>query len=78
MKQIIVPIPRTHDQYDNAKRYVRYYNDIMINQRDYDFEFQLGNAIKHFKGYKKIPQQKDKKAIISSAKRIIWESLLDG
>ena len=76
IKQIIVPIPRTHDQYDNAKRYVRVHNDIMINQRDHDFEAQLANAIKHFKGFKKIRQQKDKKAIISHAKKIIRDSLL--
>ncbi|MEI6672477.1 MAG: glycosyltransferase [bacterium] len=49
MKQIIIPIPRTHDQYDNAKWYVRYHNDSIINQRDTDFEFQLTNAIKHFR-----------------------------
>lgn len=76
IKQIIIPIPRTHDQYDNAKWYVRYHNDSMINQRDTDFEFQLTNAIKHFKWFKKISQQKDKKLIISQAKKIIWESLL--
>jgi len=76
MKQIIVPIPRTHDQYENAKRYVRVHSDIMINQRDHDFESQLGNAIKHFKWFKKIRQQKDKKAIIAEAKKIVWETLL--
>lgn len=76
MKQIIIPIPRTHDQYDNAKWYVRYHNDSMLNQRDNDFEFQLSNAIKHFRGFKKIRQAKDKKAIIAQAKKVIWESLL--
>lgn len=76
MKQIIVPIPRTHDQYDNAKWYVRYHNDSMINQRDTDFEFQLTNAIKHFKWFKKIRQQKDKKAIIAHAKKIIRDALV--
>jgi UDP-N-acetylglucosamine:LPS N-acetylglucosamine transferase len=49
IKQIIVPIPRTHDQYDNAKWYVRVHNDIMINQRDHDFESQLAAALKYFK-----------------------------
>jgi UDP-N-acetylglucosamine:LPS N-acetylglucosamine transferase len=34
MKQIIIPIPRTHDQYDNAKRYVHHHKDMMIDQRD--------------------------------------------
>lgn len=76
MKQIIVPIPRTHDQYDNAKRYAKFHNDVRINQRDNDFEQQLANAIKYFKHFKKIRQQKDKKSIISHAKKIIWESLL--
>ena len=76
MKQIIVPIPRTHDQYDNAKWYVRVHNDIIINQRDHDFESQLGNAIKHFKGFKKVHLQKDKKAIIAQAKKSIRNSLI--
>jgi len=76
MRQIIVPIPRTHDQSDNAKWYVRVHNDISLNQRDLDFEFQLTNAIKHFRGFKKVRQQKDKKAIIAQAKKIVWESLL--
>ena len=76
IKQIIIPIPRTHDQYDNARRYQRYHNDIMINQRDHDFEAQLSNAIKHFKGFKKVPQQKDKKAIITQAKKVIWEAII--
>ncbi|MFA7298606.1 MAG: glycosyltransferase [Candidatus Absconditabacterales bacterium] len=76
LKQIIVPIPRTHDQYDNAKWYVRVHSDVMINQRDKDFESQLSDAIKHFKGFKKIRQQKDKKAIITQAKKIIRETLL--
>ncbi|MCX6824808.1 MAG: glycosyltransferase [candidate division SR1 bacterium] len=76
MKQIIIPIPRTHDQYENAKWYVRCHNDVMINQRDHDFEAQLGNAIKHFKGFKKNRIQKDKRSIISHAKKIIRDSLL--
>ncbi len=76
MKQIIIPIPRTHDQYDNAKWYVRRHNDIMINQRDHDFESQLGNAIKHFKGFKKVRLQKDKKTLISHAKKIIRDTII--
>ncbi len=76
MKQIIIPIPRTHDQHDNAKWYVRYYNDIMLNQRDTDFEFQLTNAIKHFRWFKKVRQQKDKKAIVAQAKKTIREAIL--
>ena len=77
IKQIIVPIPRTHDQYDNAKRYVRVHNDILINQRDDDFESQLAKAIKYYKGFKKTLQSKDRKAIITEAKVAVWQSLLD-
>ncbi len=77
IKQIIVPIPWTHDQYDNAKWYVRSHNDIMINQRDNDFESQLATAIIYHKNFKKIRQQKDKKEIISHAKKIIRDILLN-
>ena len=74
LKQIIIPIPWTHDQYDNARRYVRQYNDVSINQRDEDFEVQLAKAIKHFKGYKKTSQNKDKKNTIAQAKISIRDS----
>lgn len=76
IQQIIVPIPWTHDQYDNAKRYVKNHGDISINQRDDDFEDQLIKAIKNFKWFKKVPQKKDKKVIISKAKIAIRKSLL--
>lgn len=77
LKQIIVPIPWTHDQYDNAKRYAKHHNDIRLNQRDHDFEQQLKNTIIEFKGFKKTRQQKDKKAIVAEAKVAVWQSLLD-
>jgi UDP-N-acetylglucosamine--N-acetylmuramyl-(pentapeptide) pyrophosphoryl-undecaprenol N-acetylglucosamine transferase len=76
LKQIIVPIPWTHDQYDNAKRYAKHHNDIRLNQRDNDFEQQLKNTIIQFKGFKKTRQQKDKKAIIAEAKKIVWEAMI--
>ena len=61
---------------DNAKWYVRYHNDIMLNQRDTDFEFQLANAIKHFRWFKKVRQQKDKRTIVAQAKKTIREAIL--
>lgn len=76
MKQIIVPIPWTHDQYDNARRYAKFHNDVRLNQRDADFEQQLGKAITYFKGFKKIRQQKDKKAIIAHAKKAVRDELV--
>lgn len=76
MKQIMIPIPWTHDQYDNARRYVRQYNDISLNQRDEDFEVQLAKAIQQVKGFKKIAQNKDKKNTIAQAKMSIRDSLV--
>jgi hypothetical protein len=48
----------------------------MINQRDHDFESQLAAALKYFKWFKKIRQQKDKKALIAEAKIKIRNSLI--
>lgn len=76
MKQIIVPIPRTHDQYENAKRYAKHHNDLRLNQRDDNFEQQLKTTILSSKGFKKVRQQKDKKAIIAHAKKAVRDSLI--
>ena len=76
MKQIIIPIPWTHDQYDNAAWYVKQYKDISINQRDHDFESQLTQAIKQCKGFKKTISSKDKKSIVTHVKQIIWDALV--
>ncbi|MBO4204110.1 hypothetical protein J5893_04820 [bacterium] len=32
IKSIIVPLPRTHDQADNAKRYAEHHADIVLDQ----------------------------------------------
>lgn len=77
MKQIIIPIPRTHDQYDNAKRYVQNCKDIMIDQRDIGFDIKLTKAILKLKTFKKNVSEKDKQAVVSKAKEIIVRSILD-
>jgi UDP-N-acetylglucosamine:LPS N-acetylglucosamine transferase len=76
MKQIIVPIPRTHDQYDNAQWYVDHYKDIMINQKDIAFEKKLMSALIKLRNFRKKDPQKDKLAQISRAKEIIIKALL--
>jgi UDP-N-acetylglucosamine:LPS N-acetylglucosamine transferase len=76
MKQIIIPIPWTHDQYDNAQWYVDHYKDIMINQRDVAFEKKLMSALIKLRNFKKKEQKKDKQALISHAKEVIVKALL--
>jgi UDP-N-acetylglucosamine:LPS N-acetylglucosamine transferase len=76
MKQVIVPIPRTHDQYDNAQWYVDHHKDIMINQRDVAFEKKLMSALIKLRNFKKRETKKDKQAQISRAKEIIVKALL--
>lgn len=77
MKQIIIPIPRTHDQYDNARRYVHHYKDMMIDQRDVGFEVKLTKALFKLRTFKKKESKKDRQAVISKAKEIIVRSILN-
>lgn len=76
MKQIIIPIPWTHDQYDNAQRYVDHHQDIMINQRDKGFEINILNALIKLRTFIKKPQKKDKQLLVAYAKDAIWKSIL--
>ena len=76
MKQIIIPIPRTHDQYDNAQWYVEHHQDIMINQRDKGFEINILNALIKLRTFTKKPQKKDKKLLVAHAKDAIWKVIL--
>jgi len=71
MKQIIVPIPRTHDQYDNALWYVKHCQDIILDQKAHDFTHQLKTKLLELKSFKKTIITKDKKAIIDKAKKLI-------
>lgn len=41
----IVPLPITHDQYNNADYYVKTYGDLLIDQRSEDFVDQLYNSL---------------------------------
>lgn len=76
LKQIIVPIPRTHDQYDNAKRYVQHKKDIMIDQRDVGFHIKMIKALMKLRTFKKKERDIDRQAVVSRAKEIIIKSLL--
>jgi len=58
MKLIIIPIPRTHDQYDNAKYYENHYSDILLEQNA-KLEAELILTLEHFQGFKKEKQTED-------------------
>ncbi len=53
IKQIIVPIPWTHDQYTNASWYVQHHQAIGIDQKDKDFEKHLKDTLWEYRSYKK-------------------------
>jgi UDP-N-acetylglucosamine:LPS N-acetylglucosamine transferase len=76
MKQIIIPIPRTHDQYDNAQWYVDHHEDIMINQRDKGFEINILNALIKLRTFTKKPQKKDRQLLVAQAKDAIRKAIL--
>lgn len=77
MKLLISPIPRTHDQYDNAQYYVDHYGDILIDQK-HNFQETLKLHLEHFCWYKKEMLWLDKddiKTKIQKAKRTILTEL---
>lgn len=76
MKILMIPIPWTHDQYDNAKYYVQKYKDIMIDQRDEQFLTKLGMSIRKFKNFKKNISSIDRLEQIWKAKQIILKELI--
>lgn len=77
MKLLMIPIPRTHDQLDNAKRYVEHKDWILIQQDDPDFLQQLKNHLFALQSFKKSLSSRDRKAEIRKAKDQILEQMLD-
>ena len=77
LKQIIVPIPWTHDQYDNARRYVQHKKDIMIDQRDVGFHIKMIKTLMKLRTFKKKERDIDRQAVVSRAKEIIIKSILN-
>lgn len=75
MKIFLVPIPWTHDQYDNARWYVKHYEDLLIDQNDEKFLEILEKALLTYKNFKKNSGKKDKKKQIQLTKEIILKSI---
>ena len=76
LKSIIVPIPRTHDQKLNAQRYVKNFNDILVEQSKPTTSQDLNNALISLKDYHKPEILTDIHKEIWKAKHIILDELL--
>ena len=77
MKLLMIPIPRTHDQLDNANRYFEHKDWILIQQDDPDFLQQLKNHLLALQSFKKSLSSRDRKAEIRKAKEQILEQMLE-
>jgi UDP-N-acetylglucosamine:LPS N-acetylglucosamine transferase len=53
LKIVMVPIPRTHDQYDNAKFYVEKYQDILLDSKDANYSDKMLEIFDKYKTFKK-------------------------
>lgn len=76
MKLLIVPIAWTHDQYQNAERYVKTYDDIFLDQSHDDFLNKLVLELKKQKWFKKQIINENKTDYIHAGKDKVWEALL--
>ena len=76
IKIVMVPIPRTHDQYDNSKFYVKKYDDILLDSKDENYNKNMLDIFKKYKNFKKKDTKKDILLEIAVAKDIITKALL--
>lgn len=76
LKLLMIPIPRTHDQLENAKRYVQHKNWILIQQDAPDFLPKLRNELLQLKDFKKTPCNRDRASEIHKAKDLILEQMI--
>jgi len=77
MKLLIVPIAWTHDQYQNAERYQKNHDDVLLDQRNEDFLNKLVLELKKHKHNKKVSLENDKAERIHTGKDKVWEALLN-
>jgi hypothetical protein len=55
----MVPIPRTHDQYDNAKFYVKKYKDILLDSENEHYNQKMLEIFTQYRDFKKDHIKKD-------------------
>ena len=73
----MVPIPWTHDQYDNAKFYVQHYDDILLDSNDPNYKENMLSIFTKYQNFKKEKVTKDILAEISVAKEKIVKALIN-
>ncbi|MDD2536906.1 MAG: glycosyltransferase [Candidatus Absconditabacteria bacterium] len=76
IKSIIVPIPRTHDQKDNGKRYVEHFEDILLDQKSETFLSDMKKTLLDHINYKKPKVTADIFSEIQKAKMLIRKEIL--
>ena len=76
IKSIIVPIPRTHDQKDNGKRYVKHFDDILLDQDSPMFLQDMEEVFLSLISFKKQSVAKDILLEIGEAKHTILQEIL--
>ena len=76
LKLIMVPIPRTHDQFANAKRYVQQRNGVLLDQDSPEFKANLLAELLKLNNFKKTITQKDLKSAISEPKKQFLSEML--
>ncbi len=77
IKIVMVPIPWTHDQYDNAKYYVQHHLDILLDSKDSNYKNNMIQIFDQYKNFKKQEIQKDIVSEISVAKDTIVKAIID-
>jgi len=76
LKIVMVPIPWTHDQYDNAKYYVEHYDDILLDSKDLEYKNNMLKIFDEYKSFKKSEVNVDILSEISKAKDMIVGELI--
>lgn len=76
LQLVMIPIPWTHDQLQNARRYVEHKKGILIQQDDPEFIAQLTSTLRSLVGYKKGASKRDLLVEITTAKQVILDAML--
>ncbi len=75
LKLIIIPIPWTHDQKDNALRYNKQHEDIVLDQKKHNFTSTLDFTVQQHKGFHKKPYNPDIMSGIIHTKHLIAKAI---
>ncbi len=76
IKSIIIPLPRTHDQAQNAKYYADHYQDIVLDQRSPFFIQDLEQSLSSLSSYRKHKLLSSPLQQIQQTKNLILETIL--